>query len=124
MYYFANLISGYFPSYISFPITITGAQLWGFLGGLEDLILKMITKCWYFAKLLILQYFGHLIRRNNIHRVLLEGKINGKRERGRPGASWANNIIKWTGFNYSDTMRTEQDRHRWKVVSRTVERGG
>ena len=62
-------------------------------------------------------YFGHLIRRNNIHRVLLEGKINGKRERGRPRASWVNNIIKWAGLSYPDVIRTAQDRHRWKAMS-------
>ena len=29
------------------------------------------------------QYFGHLIRRNELQRQLLEGKIKGKRSRGR-----------------------------------------
>ena len=41
-----------------------------------------------------LQFFGHLVRRNNIHQVLIEGKINGKRGRGRPITSWVNNIVK------------------------------
>ena len=27
-----------------------------------------------------LQFFGHLVRRNNIHRALIEGKTNGKRK--------------------------------------------
>ena len=52
-----------------------------------------------------------------MHKVLLEGKINGKRERGRPRESWVNNIIKWTRLNYPDVIRTAQDRHRWKAVS-------
>ena len=29
-------------------------------------------------------YFGHMIRRNNIHRLLLEGPQEGKVSRGRP----------------------------------------
>ena len=29
-------------------------------------------------------YFGHMLRRNNIHRLLLEGPREGKRSRGRP----------------------------------------
>ena len=64
-----------------------------------------------------LQFFGHLVRRNNIHRVLIEGKINGKRGRGRPITSWVNNIVKWTGLDYPSVVRTAQDRHRWKAVS-------
>ena len=64
-----------------------------------------------------LQFFGHLVRRNNIHRVLIEGKINGKRGRGRPITSWVNNIVKWTGLDYPSVVRTAQDRHRWKPVS-------
>ena len=30
-----------------------------------------------------LSYFGHLVRRDGIQRLLLDGKINGKRSRGR-----------------------------------------
>ena len=65
-----------------------------------------------------LQFFGHLVRRRtlkkNIHRVLMEGKINGKKERGRLTTSWENNIVKWTGFNYPDVVRSDQ--HRMDVV--------
>ena len=64
-----------------------------------------------------LQFFGHLVRRNNIHRVLIEGKINGKRGRGRPITSWVNNIVKWTGLDYPSVVRTAQDRHWWRAVS-------
>ena len=46
-----------------------------------------------------------------------EGKINGKRGRGRPITSWVNNIVKWTGLDYPSVVRTAQDRHRWKAVS-------
>ena len=59
----------------------------------------------------LLQFF------DNIHRVLIEGKINGKRGRGRPITSWVNNIVKWTGLDYPSVVRTAQDRHRWKAVS-------
>ena len=30
-----------------------------------------------------LAYFGHLVRRDNIQRLLLDGKIDGKRSRGK-----------------------------------------
>ena len=38
------------------------------------------------------QYFGHIIRQNELQRQLLEGKINGKRSRGRPRITWMDNI--------------------------------
>ena len=41
-----------------------------------------------------LKFFGHLVRLNNIHRTLLEGKIKGKRSRGRPIIQWIDNIKK------------------------------
>ena len=34
-------------------------------------------------------YFGHMIRRNNIHRLLLKGSLEGKRSRGRPITEWS-----------------------------------
>ena len=38
-------------------------------------------------------YFGHIIRRNNIHRLLLEeGPLEGERNRGRPRTEWMTNI--------------------------------
>ena len=37
-------------------------------------------------------YFGHMIRRNNIHRVILESPLQGKISRGRPITEWMTNI--------------------------------
>ena len=63
-----------------------------------------------------LQYFGHLMRHNNISRTLLDGHINGKRSRGRPRAMWSHNIIEWTGKNYENAVRTAKDRKKWKSI--------
>ena len=35
--------------------------------------------------------YGHMIRRNNIHRMLLEGPLEGKLNRGRPITEWLTN---------------------------------
>ena len=37
-----------------------------------------------FVKKQKLKYFGHLKRSNGLGKIFLEGKIDGKRERGRP----------------------------------------
>ena len=63
-----------------------------------------------------LRYFGHLIRRNNISRLLLEGQINGRRQRGRPRAMWTNNITEWTEMQYSEAVRAAENRGRWRTT--------
>ena len=42
-------------------------------------------------------YFGNMIRRNNIYRLLLDGPLEGERSRGRPRTEWMTNITEWTG---------------------------
>ena len=62
-------------------------------------------------------YFGHMIRRNNIHRLLLEGPLEGKRSRGRPRTEWETNITEWTGMCYEDLVRLAQDREPWRIMT-------
>ena len=59
-------------------------------------------------------YFGHMIRRNNIHRLLLEGPLEGKVIRGRPRTEWMTNITEWTGMRL---VRLAQDREQWRVMT-------
>ena len=61
-------------------------------------------------------YFGHMIRRN-IHRLLLEGPLEGKRSRGRPRTEWMTNITEWTGMRYEDLVRLAQDREPWRIMT-------
>ena len=56
------------------------------------------------------QYFGHLIGQNELQRQLPEGKINGKRSRGRPRTTWMDNLKKWTGKSYGNLIRIAEDR--------------
>ena len=37
-------------------------------------------------------YFGHMIRRNNIHRLTWEGPLEVKLSGGRPRTEWITNI--------------------------------
>ena len=61
-------------------------------------------------------YFGHLIRRDGLQRLLLEGRINGKRGRGRPRTMWMDNIKEWTKLNYNKSIRMAQDREKWRSM--------
>ena len=62
------------------------------------------------------RYFGHLIRRDGLQRLLLEGRINGKRGRGRPRTMWMDNIKEWTKLNYNENIRMAQDREKWRSM--------
>ena len=42
------------------------------------------------------KYFGHVKRKGNILTTALEGKMEGKRPRGRPRNMWITDIKEWT----------------------------
>ena len=64
-----------------------------------------------------LRYFGHISRQNSLQELLLEGKINGKRSRGRPRTSWYSNIKEWTGLKYPDAVRTSEECDEWCTIA-------
>ena len=64
-----------------------------------------------------LAYFGHLVRRDDTQRLLLDGKINGKRSRGKQRLTWADNITEWIGMKYNECIRVAQDRGRWRSMT-------
>ena len=49
-------------------------------------------------------YFGHMVRRDNIQRMLIEGRVKGKRCKGRPRTEWITNVHKWTRIKSNDEM--------------------
>ena len=51
------------------------------------------------------QCFGHIVRGNGVQRLLMEGRINGRRGRGRPRTMWTDNIKEWTEISYNDCIR-------------------
>ena len=52
-----------------------------------------------------LKYFGHLISDNGKQKVLLEGKIEGTKRRGRQRNRWGRDILKWTNKSYEECVR-------------------
>ena len=64
-----------------------------------------------------MSYFGHMVRREDMQRLLLEGYINGRRGRGRPRVSWMRNITEWTGKKYEDTVRATYARTGWRFIA-------
>ena len=64
-----------------------------------------------------LKYFGHITRRDNsLEKLVLEGKINGKRSRGRQKMVWMDNIKNWTGLKAAAAKDKAYNRDDWKHV--------
>ena len=70
-----------------------------------------------------LKYFGHFVRHSILQRTLLDGKVNGRR--GRPRATWFNNINQWTSLKYTEAVGTTFHHDEWRsIASNPMSEGG
>ena len=69
-----------------------------------------------------LSYFGHMKRHNTLERTILEGKVEGKRSRGKPRRRWQDDIQEWMQMSVTKAGRLAQDRdvYRKHVWAATV----
>ena len=68
-----------------------------------------------------LKYVGHALRteRTDLMTTVLQGKVNGKRNRGRPPVSLVKNIIYISGTKLQEVTRLSQVRDCWRQLVRT-----
>ena len=64
-----------------------------------------------------LVYAGHVMRGGGLQKILLEGMVEDKRERGRQRITWFDDVKKWTGFNYGEVRARVHDRKRWRCIA-------
>ena len=67
-----------------------------------------------------MKLFGHIVRRGGLERQIVEGKMEGKRGRGRPQTSWLTDIKQWTGGSIAASIRQAENRTGWSALVKTT----
>ena len=63
-----------------------------------------------------MRFFGHIVRKNGMEKRLMQGKMEGKRRRGRPATTSFQDLKEWTKLNIAGASQLATDRERWRKI--------
>ena len=89
---------------------------------LNQSILKEINPEYSLEGLILkLQYFGHLMQRDNsLEETLMLGKIEDKRRRGQQRMRWLDSVTDSMDMNLSKHQEIMEDRGAWRATDHEV----
>uniref|UniRef100_A0A803T5B0 ribonuclease H n=1 Tax=Anolis carolinensis TaxID=28377 RepID=A0A803T5B0_ANOCA len=68
-----------------------------------------------------LKYFGHIMRREeSLEKIMMLGKMEGKRKRGRPRVRWMDGILEVTSSTLKELGAVTADRKLWRGLVHEV----
>ena len=71
-----------------------------------------------------MRFLGHVLRRDGMEKLVVEGKLEGRRSRGRPRRSYINTLMKVNGESSAvDFVRKAQQREDWHTMVVNVHYG-
>ena len=71
-------------------------------------------------KKLKMSYFGHIKRHDSLEKTILEGKLEGKRKRGKPRRAWTDDIRIWLEMSIKEAGNLAYDRDLYRQHSQAA----
>ncbi|KPJ00048.1 Ecdysteroid UDP-glucosyltransferase [Papilio xuthus] len=89
-------------------------------GGAQHLRTTSANLSW--SQYYLLGYFVHIARRNpdNLNKLVVVGKIEGKRSQGRSLTRWSDQVLTTLGLDITTALRQVEDRTAWRQLVDTA----